>query len=441
LPQIMNKIRSPFSKVSKLVDLEKTSWVKLHKLDVEPDAGKGYRALVEENFKEDLSICYVNRKICGVKYQHWFVTDGTWTIEFGTGEHPSNIKVVVHRNPKTDYVIADEFKMTQEVKDRMLQVCGATNYSLALRNCEHVARYIQSGVWVCFQMAKDSGFLYNIFKNEMSKSTKLINTPPEELKSTGFERKRIYPNYQSWYTFVKYKSVLTEADNNNQNVVFIGPTGSGKSTLINNFFNLSVVETGASAASVTRNVQFIEGKYKLYNWETGVLMGGQTINVIDTIGMCDSFFTPDQIYNMIKTNIELNLAKIDKVVIVCAGRIEKQHADMIKQFMKWLQYSKYKKRFCFIYNKSDLLSEGEKTRNLLSMCEMLGADPKDDGYLYDNGKGQKVQVKHTVNLGFPTPPILTDEVEKDVRRLSYLVSADLEDEPRIEISKSSCIIL
>merc|ERR1712227_1092291 len=113
--------------------------------------------------------------------------------------------------------------MTQEVKDRMFQVCGATNYSLALRNCEHVARYIQSGVWVCFQMAKGSGFLYNIFKNEMSKSTKLINTSPQELQSTGFELKPIYPTYKSFYTFVKNKSVLTEADNNQRNVIFIGP--------------------------------------------------------------------------------------------------------------------------------------------------------------------------------------------------------------------------
>ena len=128
-----------WSQTSQLVDQEKTSWVKKHELDVEPDAGKEYRALVEEKFKEDLSICYVNREIYGVEYQHWFVTDETWTIEFGSGDI-SNNKVVVHSNPKTDYVIADEFKMTQEVKDRMLQVCGATNYSLALRNCEHVAR-------------------------------------------------------------------------------------------------------------------------------------------------------------------------------------------------------------------------------------------------------------------------------------------------------------
>jgi len=170
-------------------------------------------------------------------------------------------------------------------------------------------------------------------------------------------------------------------------------------------------------------------------------MGVRPINVIDTTGMCDSFFTPDQIYNMIKSRIELNLAKIDKVVIVCSGRIEKQHADMIKQFMKWLHYTKYKKRFCFIYNKSDQLKEEEKTRNLLTMCEMLGADPKDDGYFFVNEKKEKVQLKHTVNLGFPPESEFTENVRKDVHRLTMLVSSNISDYPTIEISKSSCFIL
>ena len=31
--------------------------------------------------------------------------------------------------------------MTKDVKERMDLLCGATNYSLALRNSEHAARY------------------------------------------------------------------------------------------------------------------------------------------------------------------------------------------------------------------------------------------------------------------------------------------------------------
>ena len=75
------------------------------------------------------------------------------------------------------------------------------------------------------------------------------------------------------------------------------------------------------------------------------------------------------------------------------------------------------------------------------MCEMLGADPKDDGYLVDNGKGQKITIKHTVNLGFPPESQFTENVKKDVDRLNRLVTAVVPAYPRIEISKASCIIL
>ena len=34
----------------------------------------------------------------------------------------------------------EEFPMTQIVKERMALLCGATNFSLAMRNSEHAAR-------------------------------------------------------------------------------------------------------------------------------------------------------------------------------------------------------------------------------------------------------------------------------------------------------------
>ena len=36
--------------------------------------------------------------------------------------------------------IETDFKMTIDVKERMGLLCGAMNYSLALRNSEHAAR-------------------------------------------------------------------------------------------------------------------------------------------------------------------------------------------------------------------------------------------------------------------------------------------------------------
>ena len=36
-----------------------------------------------KNFKKQLYLCYEDRQIEEIKYQHWFVTDKSWSIEFG----------------------------------------------------------------------------------------------------------------------------------------------------------------------------------------------------------------------------------------------------------------------------------------------------------------------------------------------------------------------
>ena len=318
----------------------------------------------------------------------------------------------------------------------MLQVSGASNYSLALRNCEHVARYIQSGVWVSFQMAKDTGPLFKIFKNHLSSHSKLVNTLPEGLKQREHTQKEIYKHHKSSLEFTRTKNILTEADNDSYNVVFIGPTGCGKSTLINNLFNLTVVNAAASAESVTRKIEFTEGTTIMRTTERHWC---KSLNIIDTLGFCDSVFTEDEVLSMIKSSLELNLAKIDKVLIVCSGRIENHHAQAIKQFMKWLQYDKNKKRFCFIYNKSDMLTEGEKVTCLLKMCEMLGADTTDDAVIWMEGDQKRV-FKQNLNLGFP-PMAEYKQIETDMNKLTRAAFAHETRHPRIHLEKSLCSIL
>ena len=104
------------------------------------------------------------------KYEHWFVTngDGSWVLEFAEyGRGPTDIIVGVHCNPRGEYKIKDTFILTQEVMDRMKKVVGTTNYSVALRNCEHVARYVQCGSWVSFQMSS-KGMLRKMFEEDVS---------------------------------------------------------------------------------------------------------------------------------------------------------------------------------------------------------------------------------------------------------------------------------
>ena len=77
----------------------------------------------------------------GISYQHWYVTDEKNVIELLGGLTDITIVgITIHSDKKIGGVTEAKFAMTNEVMDRMKKLCGATNYSLVLRNCEHAAR-------------------------------------------------------------------------------------------------------------------------------------------------------------------------------------------------------------------------------------------------------------------------------------------------------------
>ena len=127
-----------FSKVSHIMEEEKVNWVRQHELIYNEELRKEQLALLPK-FGQGLKTCYCINSKFGFEYQHWYVTDGTWVMEFGGGEL-SNASIVVHCIPKTNGIITDTFVNSPDVVERMEKLCGATNYSLALRNCEHAAR-------------------------------------------------------------------------------------------------------------------------------------------------------------------------------------------------------------------------------------------------------------------------------------------------------------
>ena len=91
-----------------------------------------------------------------------------------------------------------------------------------------------------------------------------------------------------------------------------------------------------------------------------------------------------EVLQVIKSSVKINMAYIDKVIIVCSGRIEGAHVEAIQQFMGWLSYEKYKQKFVLIHNKSDGLSEAEKLVNIAYMVNELKGDPDSKSTMVDS---------------------------------------------------------
>ena len=74
--------------VSKIVECEKTSWIKPHKLEYSQKLRDTQLALIDK-FGRNLKLCHIERDYNGwglLKYQHWFVTDGTWRLNLEVGK-------------------------------------------------------------------------------------------------------------------------------------------------------------------------------------------------------------------------------------------------------------------------------------------------------------------------------------------------------------------
>ena len=78
---------------SQIPEAEKLRWTQPHELGYNYDLRKKQLALLP-NFGNQLRICYIDNSFYGVKYQHWYVTDNEYVIEFGGGDM-DNIRYLI----------------------------------------------------------------------------------------------------------------------------------------------------------------------------------------------------------------------------------------------------------------------------------------------------------------------------------------------------------
>ena len=128
-------------------------------------------------------------------------------------------------------------------------------------------------MWMSYQMIGDANM--NKFLDITNRQH--VNTLPKELEEQPHKPETLYKVIASSHEvkFHNDANKLTDAEKDAYNVVILGPTGCGKSTIINQIFNKSVCLTGANAQSVTQEVRFYHGNCTKLR---------KMINIIDTIG-------------------------------------------------------------------------------------------------------------------------------------------------------------
>merc|ERR1712048_949251 len=132
-------------------------------------------------------------------------------------------------------------------------------------------------------------------------------------------------------------------------------------------FNHTVCVSNDSARSVTKCIQIIKGRF---SWGDK-----RRVNVIDTIGMCDTEMTATEVLEAAKQSVTIHQFRIDKVVMLMTGRIEGEQLKQARNFLKWLRYEKYPRNFAFVYTKADQIkTAGQRDHNLATMMHELAKD-------------------------------------------------------------------
>jgi GTP-binding protein EngB required for normal cell division len=353
---------STIKNISNLSVVESKTWSQEHTIIFDENhrrASLDFLNLIKDGTL--LCIGYSNNSsVSGLtSFQHWFImtNDEGCTkhfIEFGSIDLDyDNARVDINIRPRKDIKIEKEFRLTEKVRQRIEHVLGMMNYSLCLRNCEQVANYIYEGKW---------------HSKQVESYRRAINLPMgENVKNINIFPSKIIPhvlledNEEKIYSFLSDQALFKptqiqyflDDSPNTYNVLLIGPTGAGKSRLLNVLFNRKIVESAEGFDSVTKEIYCLRSRKP----NNEILPNYNEMILIDTIGLCDSSWDEKKLHQYIKGRINQNFKQVDIVLIAIRNqRILPEVKQNIKKMLDWLNYEKYSQRFVFVITKSENLS-------------------------------------------------------------------------------------
>ncbi|KAJ1552846.1 hypothetical protein HK405_009820, partial [Cladochytrium tenue] len=396
-------------------------------------------------------------------------TNAVEVVEFD-GESFESAIVILHNRPKFGPVLIErtlEVKSAEErlpFQQRILEVLGFRDYSLFLRNCEHVANYIIFKSWHSKQTV-DSGSLRSVFLKILTDEARrasnvepsILRWLPEQvaLLPTTLQEilqqeiaGRIEANRKEGVAVralheiigkkrFKFEYRSTDTDGRNitaatKVVLFLGPTGAGKSRIINMLLGYAAAESKISVVGVTRSVHFY---YAVLNGET---IKNLDYCFIDTAGVCDSYLSDKDIHELVKDRLRITLPAIDHIIFVINQRIEKPQIDAMNRYVKWLDLDRHPDSVHFFMTRC----EGMKAATKDKLAESLKQEPIYNNLKFEReievfGSGEKVRASNIITVGFPDPeeyeiaetwkPAISESFDRVLGAVTYQPSGRAKD--------------
>ena len=346
--------------IKKLIEREKSSWKRDHKLIIKEKRSNEMKKDIEK-FTGKLKMCSHSVNRYGFDERIWMIAneDENWAVSFREEEEREGEFIVkIHKidTNKTKFDVKETFESDEEIRRRIENVLGATNYSVLLRNSEHIAWYIFTNIWASFQVGQEISILKEILQPPKDVE-KFINEIPEDFRKKDSSEDPMFPtlDIEGGFILNPQNGVLQEKVTNKLRILFLGPIGVGKSTIINHLYNRDICPVGENSARRTTNrVHPSHGIFIDKNCKN-CKNNATRINFFDTIGLCDGELTDSENVDFVKTALKrYDLQDLDKVVVV----VDVHNADNTKEeaLQNWLyalKYHEHKNRFVFILSQCD----------------------------------------------------------------------------------------
>lgn len=336
-----------------LKDLEAASHVP-HIMQPDGVKQEHFVSMLREKEFNTASIVRWPKTSYGVHYSHYGVILDTvppYLIQFGGGNfHNATVEITITIDDGWECVYEKELEESERenLLNRAFKVVGSTRYSILLRNCEHVANYIVKNHWFSSQIEDNENFKIIYTKFVATVKDKINVTPNDIIVNADF----IQITETSLLDFNEIFEVKQKLSDTTNNILLLGPTGSGKSNLVNFLLGKRLVSTDLSPDSVTTHTSFIKCT-KSFN----------TVYLIDTLGLTDSRWDPVLIHKMITSRLLSKTIYIHQVWIVLRfeSRLTSIDKKALHQALNWVQKTKKVENFKVILTHCpDDLVDGKK---------------------------------------------------------------------------------